>query len=142
MLLPTVAPRRIGARSRTDSGMRMRGLPVGCPRQRARRRSASRPTALSPMSVHRRTSPGRSRMSVWTVPSQWQNLSSRGEAVLSRSMYPQDYVDQRRDAIDEQVAAFRAIATGGCCPEALDTFETYFFNDLVIVLESGFVHRG
>jgi len=57
-------------------------------------------------------------------------------------MYPQDYVDQRRDAIDEQVAAFRAIATGGCCPEALDTFETYFFNDLVIVLESGFVHRG
>jgi hypothetical protein len=71
--------------------------------------------------------------------------------MLSVSAYPQQYIDDARARISEQVSAFAALAgevrgaagprTGGA-QAALDALEPHYFANLVISLDSHFVHRS
>ncbi|MGY1854823.1 hypothetical protein ACI795_00365 [Modestobacter sp. SYSU DS0290] len=61
---------------------------------------------------------------------------------MSHSSYSQDHIDARRAAVDARVAAWRRLVAAVGDHAALDEFEPVFFNDLVLVLEGSFVHRG
>jgi hypothetical protein len=61
--------------------------------------------------------------------------------MLSQSTCALHRIDQRRDAVDERVAAFRRLAAAGD-PGAVHDFEPVFFNDLLVVLDSWFPDHG
>jgi hypothetical protein len=70
--------------------------------------------------------------------------------MLSMNSYPKDYVDQARSRIEQQVSAYRRLASrareasGAGSPLAaeLDSFEHVFFNGMVLLLDNYFVHRS
>jgi hypothetical protein len=69
--------------------------------------------------------------------------------MLSVSAYPQQYIDDTRARIAEQVSVFSELArvvrgAGGdeAAAAALDTLEPEYFANLVIALDSHFVHRS
>jgi hypothetical protein len=61
--------------------------------------------------------------------------------MLSVSRYSQEFVDQSRASIDARISAFDALAAAAD-PAAVEAFEPTFFNDMVLVLDHHFLHRG
>jgi hypothetical protein len=70
--------------------------------------------------------------------------------MLSRNSYPKAYVEESRAKVDADSAAFKKLATAARkqaadatkLAPAITAFEPVFFNNLVLVLENLFVHRG
>lgn len=56
--------------------------------------------------------------------------------MLAATTYPKDHVDAAREKVDAQIAAYRKAVKPG------DPFDAVFFNDLLIVLDAHFLHRG
>src|SRR5262249_7343194 len=65
------------------------------------------------------------------------------DAMLAAGKYERDYIDAARSAVAARVPSdrWRASAGGPALAGQLAAFEPSYFNDLVLVLESYFVHR-
>ncbi|GAA2977804.1 hypothetical protein [Actinokineospora diospyrosa] len=64
--------------------------------------------------------------------------------MLAVSTYSEDYLEACRDRVAEHVGVYRAMVGSGAGAEftaAVAAFEPVFFNNLVLVLETSFVHR-
>ena len=64
--------------------------------------------------------------------------------MLGVKNYPKQYVAQCRKRVDAQLAAYKKLAAAagtGKAGTALKSFAPGYFNSMVIVLESSFVHR-
>jgi hypothetical protein len=61
--------------------------------------------------------------------------------MLSVNSYPRTYVDACRARSKAQVASYREVAKGAKS-DAITAFEPEFFNNMVILLDSYFVHRA
>jgi hypothetical protein len=67
--------------------------------------------------------------------------------MLSMDKYPQEYVDECRANIDAGVAAYEHLAATAKAQQdaaldaALESFEPFFYNNMVVVLEGYFVNR-
>ena len=71
--------------------------------------------------------------------------------MLCVNSYTQDYFDECRSRMESQIAAYKALVTtaraktgtsNAAFNSAVDSFEPLFFNNLVVVLDSFFVHRS
>lgn len=71
--------------------------------------------------------------------------------MLCVNSYTQDYIDECRSKMESQLAADKALVTtaraktgtsNAAFNSAVDSCEPLFFNNLVVVLDSFFVHRS
>ncbi len=68
--------------------------------------------------------------------------------MLCVNSYTKNYINQCRSRTESQVAAYKKLVTtarrkaGAGELAAVDSFEPHFFNNLVVVLDSSFVHRS
>jgi hypothetical protein len=58
--------------------------------------------------------------------------------MLGMKSYPQIYIDACRARVDAQVATYRKMVASG---DVQESFESVFFNNMVVVLDSYFTHR-
>ena len=61
--------------------------------------------------------------------------------MLSINQYPKDYIAACRDKMEAQLAAYRKLIKTADA-KSVDAFAPHFFNHLVLVLETNFVHRA
>jgi hypothetical protein len=65
--------------------------------------------------------------------------------MLAVATYPQDYIDECRAGMEEQLAAYRILVSAAredaASQSAGESFEPLFFNNLTLVLVAYFVHR-
>jgi hypothetical protein len=62
--------------------------------------------------------------------------------MLSRNSYSKEYVAECRAKVAAQVSAYKKLAKAAKNPAAIEQFEPVFFNNMVIVLDTLFVHRA
>ncbi len=62
-------------------------------------------------------------------------------AMLSLKQYPKDYIAACREKMDAQLAAYRKLIKTADA-KSVSAFAPHFFNHLVLVLETNFVHRA
>jgi len=60
--------------------------------------------------------------------------------MLGRKNFTKEELNHARSAVDEQLAAYKKVAKG-VDKEALASFESVYFNNMVLVLDRYFVHR-
>ena len=70
--------------------------------------------------------------------------------MLSVNKYTRDYIDDCRRQVDAQLSAYNKLVTaarkgaktnGAALDAAVDAFDVVFFRNLVVVLDTAFVHR-
>lgn len=65
--------------------------------------------------------------------------------MLGRKTYTAEEIAGARRAVDQQLAAYRRLATAAAddpdVNDALDGFESLYFNNMLIVLDRYFIHR-
>ncbi|HEV7525242.1 MAG TPA: hypothetical protein VGP92_09755 [Acidimicrobiia bacterium] len=61
--------------------------------------------------------------------------------MLGVNKYPQAFIDASRARVKAQVASYRKMQKAAKSDSATAAFEPEFFNNMVIVLDSYFVHR-
>ena len=65
--------------------------------------------------------------------------------MLCVNNYHREYINECRAKVEFQVSTYKKVAalkTAGKLSNALDSFEPVFFNNMVLVLDSLFIHRG
>jgi hypothetical protein len=68
-------------------------------------------------------------------------IQFRHAAMLSIKQYPKDYIQACREKMDTQLASYRKLIKTADA-RSVATFAPHFFNHLVLVLETNFVHRA
>jgi hypothetical protein len=65
--------------------------------------------------------------------------------MLGMKRYPRKYIDASRNKVDADVVAFKKLSNAarkaGTSEKALESLETAYFNNMVLVLDHLFVHR-
>ena len=61
--------------------------------------------------------------------------------MLCINQYPKDYITACRDKMEAQLATYRKLIKTADA-KSVDAFAPHFFNHLVLVLETNFVHRA
>lgn len=68
--------------------------------------------------------------------------------MLCRNNYTQKYIDECRKKVESQISAYKNLVKAAADKKAtklslaIKSFETVFFNNMVLVLENYFVHRS
>lgn len=65
--------------------------------------------------------------------------------MLGRKTYTQEEIGSARQAVEQQLTAYRTLVAAGAfdpgTSEVVDGFETLYFNNMVLVLDRYFIHR-
>ena len=62
--------------------------------------------------------------------------------MLSVSKYTPEYIETTRSRIQAQLSAYRDLRAAANGAPAVEAFEPLFFNNMVLVLDNYFAHRG
>jgi hypothetical protein len=146
----------VGSRARRDypTATRRSGHAGGPSHPKATRHIAGRPVTSQGDPSHRRATRHIAPASLvreekpFAVCFQWPGTSQKGViVVLAVDKYCKDYIAGCQAKVRAQIKAYKAVATAATgarsrsLGSSLERFESVFFNNMVIVMDSYFVHR-